>query len=177
MASPNLHWYVVRSKYRNEALLWQQLCSQQMEVYYPRIYKQTVKSTPQKVRPCFPGYMFIRVDLDAVGRSRLQWMPGCLGLVCFGGEPAYVADNILYGIRERVDWMNSGRIDVSNELRSGEEVEIYSGPFAGYRGIFSSYLSDQERATVFLRFIHGQQIRVELPVTQIALSKQRRNRL
>lgn len=176
MADRNVHWYVMRSKYRNEVLLWQELGSRKIEVYYPRIHAPTAGLAPQKTRPYFPGYMFIHVDLDVVGRSKLEWIPGAVGLVCFGGEPAYVSDNILYGIRERVDLVNSMRVDPSKGPKSGQEIEIYTGPFAGYRGIFGLQLSDGERATVFLRFIRGQQMRVELPVSQIVLSKQCRDR-
>lgn len=177
MGGLNPRWYVIRSKYREEALLWQQLCSREIEVYYPRMQIKTVKLVSPKVRPYFPGYMFIRVDLDVVGQSRLQWIPGAMGLVSFGGDPAYVSDSILHGIRDRVDRMNSTKADPTNGLKAGAKVEIDSGPFAGYRGIFGFHHSDQERATVFLRFIHDQQMRVELPVTQISLSKQCRNRL
>lgn len=171
------HWYVIRSKYRNEMLLWQQLCSRFIEVYYPRVSARTTKPLVRKIRPYFPGYMFVHVDLDVFGRSALQWMPGAMGLVCFGGEPAFVSDSILHGIQERVDRMDAVESSLSQGLRSGEEVEIYSGPFAGYRGIFGFHLSDRERAIVFLKFIRDQQLRLELPVTHIMPTKQCRTRL
>ncbi len=170
-------WYVMRSKYRNEMLLWQQLCSRFIEVYYPRVSTRSPKSLAQKLRPFFPGYMFVHVDLDVFGRSTLQWMPGALGLVCFGGEPAFLSDTILHGIQERVDHANALQADPCQGLKSGDEVQIYSGPFAGYRGVFGFQLSDRERATVFLKFIRDQQLRVELPVSQILSTKQCRTRL
>jgi transcription antitermination factor NusG len=177
MASQDLRWYVIRSKYRNELLLWQQLRSRSIEVYYPRIYRERAKLPAAGVRPYFPGYMFIHVDLDVLGRSMLQWMPGALGLVCFGGEPAYVSDGVLHGIQERVDQMSSMRSDALGGLKAGEAIEVCSGPFAGYQGIFGFQLSDQERAAVFLKFIRDQQVRVELPISQIRLSKQRRSQI
>ncbi len=170
-------WYVICSKYRNEMLLWQQLCSRFIEVYYPRVSLRSTKLVSRKARPFFPGYMFVHVDLDVFGRSSLQWMPGAMGLVCFGGEPASVTDSILHGIQERVDQVNAMQEEPCRGLKSGDEVEVYSGPFAGYRGIFGFQLSDRERATVFLRFIRDQQLRVELPVTQIRPTKQCRTRL
>jgi transcription antitermination factor NusG len=170
-------WYVVRSKHRNEVLLWHQLCSRGIEAYFPRISTKGMGCPPGPVRPLFPGYMFVHVDLDTNARSALQWMPGAIGFVTFGCEPAYVSDSILHGIEERVDQMNRLQVDPSSTLKPGDEIEIYSGPFAGYRGIFGTRLSDRDRATVFLKFIRDQQLRLELPVTQIRLTKQCRTRL
>lgn len=171
MASQNLHWHVIRSKYRNEPLLWQQLRSRGIEVYYPHVSAETAPLHTPRTRPYFPGYMFIHIDLDALGRSMLQWMPGALGLVYVGGEPAYISDGILQGIRERVDRVSSLLAGPLRGLKAGEEIEIYTGPFTGYRGIFGFRLSGQERAAVFLKFIRDQQVRVELPISQIRLSK------
>lgn len=166
-------WYVLRSKYCNEMLLWQQLCSRGIEVYYPRKSVQGAKFPMRKLRAYFPAYMFVHIDLDSMGRSALQWLPGSMGLLCIGGEPAYITDAILHGIQERVDRTNALIEHTSPLQMAGEEVEIQAGPFTGYHGIFSAHCSDRERATVFLRFIGDQQVRVELPVTQLALTKRR----
>ncbi len=171
------YWYVVRSKYRNELLLWQQLCTRGFEVYYPRIARPGIKFPSPRVKPYFPGYMFVHIDLDLAGRSIVQWIPGSNGLVCFGGEPAFITDAILQGIHDRVERMNSIAEDPSRGLKRGQEVEIYAGPFAGYRGIFDSHLSDRERAIVFLTFVRDQQMRVELPVHQIMPTKRCQTRL
>ena len=176
MAGGELHWYVIRSKYRSEMLLWQQLCSRGIEVYYPRISSQNVKLPTQTARPYFPGYMFVRVDLDVSGRSALQWMPGATGLVCFGGEPAFISDSILYGIQERLERMKSLGDDPPQRMHHGDAVEIHSGPFAGYRGIFDCHLPGRERAILFLKFVRDQQMRLELPVSQIGSTEQYQTR-
>ncbi len=171
------HWYVIRSKHRNEVLLWHQLCSRCIEAYYPRIFNLGTNPLAAKAKSYFPGYMFVHIDLDTQAQSALQWMPGAMGFVTFGGEPAYISDSILHGIQERVDQMNRVQLDPCSGMKQGDEIEIYSGPFAGYRGFFGTHLSDRDRATVFLKFIRDQQMRLELPVTQIRLTKQCRSRL
>jgi transcription antitermination factor NusG len=113
----------------------------------------------------------VHTDLDVVGISGVQWTPGAIGLVCFGGEPAWVSDGILQGIRERVDQLNLAGWEAWQKLKLGDEVAIHSGPFAGYRGIFSSYLSDRDRVIVFLKFVRDQQVRIELPVGQVTSIK------
>lgn len=166
-----IRWHVVCSKQRNESFLWQQLCSRDIEAYYPCINLHSIKPQTRKIKPYFPSYLFVHVDLEVVGVSALQWIPGAIGLVCFGGEPAYVSDGLLQAIREKVNQLNAGNDELINRLQKGDDIAIQSGPFAGCEGIFNSYLSDRERAMVFIRFIRDQQVRVELPVDQITLKK------
>lgn len=166
-----IRWYVMHSKHRNEGLLWQQLCSRSLEVYYPCICTRSTKPRTRKVKPYFPGYLFVHTDLELVGASTLQWLPGAIGLIRYGSEPAYISNEILNALRARVNQINTTRKPLLQDMKTGEEIEVHSGPFAGYRGIFDSYISDRERVAVFLQFIRDQQVRVELPVGQIALRK------
>jgi len=166
-----MRWYVIHSKYRNEDLLWRQFCSRNIEVYYPCICAPSAQPRARKVKPYFPGYLFIHTDLEIVGTSTLQWIPGAVGLVHFGGEPAFVSDEILNAIRARINEINRARTQALKDLNTGAEIAVHSGPFAGYHGIFDAYISGSERVTVFLKFIRDQQVRVELPVGQIALRK------
>jgi transcriptional antiterminator RfaH len=160
-------WYVIRSKHRNEDFLCQQLHHWDIEAYYPCIHSQPIKSPTRKIKPYFPSYLFVHVQLDAVGVSFFQWIPGAIGLVCFGGEPAWVSDGMLQAIRRRVARIDALGGEPAQDLKTGDDIIVHSGPLAGYHGIFAAYLTDRERAIVFLNFIRGQQARVDLPVTQI----------
>ena len=164
-------WYVLRSKNRNEDFLCRQLKGRELEAYFPCIRVNTKNPNTRKVKPYFPGYLFVHADLELVGISSVQWIPGAIGLVCFGGEPAWVTDGVLQGIRDKVDQTNISGLEAWQNMNPGDDITIHSGPFAGYRGIFSSYLSDRERVIVFLKFIRNQQVRVELPVGQITSIK------
>ena len=162
-----LRWYVIRSKHRNEDFLLRQLQGRELEAYFPCIRVNSAGPHARKVKPYFPGYLFVHTDLDLVGISSVQWIPGAIGLVSFGGEPSWVSDVVLQVIRERVDEIDLFGWESWQNLKSGDDIAIHSGPFAGYRGIFSSYLSDRERVLVFLKFVRDQQVRVELPLGQI----------
>ena len=78
----------------------------------------------------------------------LQWIPGSLGLVSFGGEPACVPDGLLQRIRHRVDEINSVGNKMLESLKPGDGVVIHSGPFAGYDAIFCSRLRDSDTVQV-----------------------------
>lgn len=160
-------WYVMHSKPQKEQWLYRQLSALDIDAYYPCMRTQSGKPNSRKARPYFPGYLFIYVDLQLTGLSMLQWIPGSLGLVSFGGEPARVPEGLLQRIRHRVDEINSAQSRLLEGLSRGDEVVIHSGPFAGYNAIFGTLLRDTERVQVFLRVLHEQAIKVDLHVDQI----------
>jgi transcription antitermination factor NusG len=161
-----LSWYVMRSKPNKEELLRQQLQLREVETYYPSIKVSPVNPRSLKVKPYFPGYLFIRVDLDIHGSS-LQWIPGAMNLVSFGSEFATVGNELLLEIRRKVDQINAANGELLESLKHGDIVAIQSGPFAGYRAIFDARLTGQERIRVLLQLLHDRQVGVELSVTQI----------
>jgi len=163
-----LLWYVVHSKPRKEAWLCKQFAARQIDSYYP-CYLKHDSLVLHKYVPYFPGYLFINVDIELIGISILQWIPGSLGLVSFGGEPAIVSDSLIQKIRHQVDQINCLNPKPLDGFTSDDRVKVLSGPFAGYSGIFDSYISGHERVKVFLEFLQQQQYLVELPVGQIAL--------
>ncbi len=97
------HWYALRCKPRKEEVVWKQVSDQGFEVFYPRLRVNPVNPRARKIKPYFPGYLFVRLDLAVLGTSAFQWMPHTIGLVSFGGEPAAVPDNLIFAVRKRVE--------------------------------------------------------------------------
>jgi transcriptional antiterminator RfaH len=168
-----LHWYVVHSKPQKEAWLYNQLSALQVEAYYPCLRTRNARTYSYKSKPYFPGYLFVNVDLDLIGTSALQWIPGSLGLIAFGGEPACVPDGLLQGIRHRIDVINSAADKMREGLVPGDEVVINSGPFAGCDAIFCARLHDSERAQVLLKVLQDQAIRINLPLYELTTKQNR----
>lgn len=166
-----LGWYVLHSKQQKEKWLYDQLEALQIEAYYPSV---RAKNGAQRSKPYFPGYLFVNVDLQVTGTSLLQWIPGSLGLVSFGGEPACVPEGLLQRIRHRVDEISRAEDSLLGTLKPGDQVVIHSGPFAGYDAIFCSRLRDSERVQVFLKILHDHPIQVNLPVSQLTIAQQNR---
>ena len=160
-------WYVMRSKPNKESLLWEQLSLQKIECFYPYLRVKPVNPRARKLRAYFPGYVFVRVDLERTNLSALQWMPGALGLVSFGGEPASVPETLVNAIRNRVEQVNAAGGEVLAGLKKGQAVTIQAGPFAGYDAIFDARLSGNERVRVLLKLLDQGQLPVELPAGQI----------
>ena len=164
-------WYVLHSKPRKEDLLWEQLRLREIEVFHPRLRVQPVNPRARKVKPYFPGYVFVRVDLEQVNWSTLQWMPGATGLVSFGGEPASVPETLIQAIHNRVEQINASGGEQLEGLKQGDTVIIQGGAFDGYEAIFDAKVSGNERVRVLLTFLQAQKKRLELPAAQIKKKK------
>jgi transcription elongation factor/antiterminator RfaH len=162
-----LNWYVFQSKTRKEQFLCEQLHMRQVETFFPCVRVNPVKSPNQKLQPYFPGYVFGRVDLEAIGRSALNWLPGLIRIVNFGGDPVSVQDYMIHVIGQHVDTLNRS-VDASRTFRQGDAVKIQGGPFAGYEAIFNAHLPGRDRAEVLLKMLEGSQLRVELAIEHIA---------
>jgi transcriptional antiterminator RfaH len=104
----------------------------------------------------------------------LKWIPGSQGLISFGDEPARVPETLLQRIRHRVDEINHVEENIWDGLKPGDQVEIRSGPFAGYEAIFCAHLRGSERAQVLLKVLQEQTIRIDLPLRKLAVTKQNR---
>jgi transcriptional antiterminator RfaH len=165
-------WYAMRSKPRKEDFLWKQLRARQIECFYPRARVRSANPRARAVRPYFPGYVFICADLEQVGLSALQWMPGSGGLVAFGGQPAWVPETLIHAIRRRVDEVDAAGGAAPAGLQRGDQVLIREGPFAGYQAIFDTRLSGEERVRVLLSLLGRQQLPLELPGSQLEHKKQ-----
>jgi len=165
------YWYVLHSKPHKEKLLAEQLELRKIETFAPRIRVQRVNPRAQPMRPYFPGYIFVRTDLQEIGLSTLQYVPGASGLITFGGEPASVPDGFIHAIRQRVDEINLAGGELFDALKPGETVQVHSGPFAGYEAIFDARLPGKERVRVLLKMLRDRTMLVELPAGYIRPGK------
>jgi transcriptional antiterminator RfaH len=166
-----MRWYAIQSKNQKEQLLCEQLRLREIELFFPQICVEPVNPRTRKFRPYFPGYVFGYVDLEQVGRSLLKWIPGAVGIVNFGGEPAPVSDLLIANIRKHLEMINASVGQLSRAFQPGDIVNVNWGPFAGYEAIFDASLSSRDRVRVLLKMLENQQIHVELPADQITLKK------
>lgn len=160
-------WYALRSKPHKESFLYRQLQANKIETFYPQVRVQTVNPRARKIKPYFPGYLFIQVDIDEIGFSTFHWTPGSAGLVTFGGDTPVVPDGLIAAIRRRVNDINAAGGELFVGLKPGDKVIVEEGPFAGYEAIFDARLSGTDRVRVFLKMLNQQQLPTELPAGQI----------
>jgi transcriptional antiterminator RfaH len=164
-------WYALHSKPRKEEFLLRQLTSNGIEAYCPFVRVATVNPRARQIKPYFPGYVFVHVDLGVHNASTFRWMPGSTGLVGFDGLPAQVPEILLRAIRQRMDRVDLAGGELFHGLNAGDTVQVTEGPFAGYEAIFDARLSGSERVRVLLKLLQRRQMMVELPAAQIQRKK------
>ena len=159
----SLSWYVLHSKPNREQFLYSQLKHREIETFYPRLHVKPVNPRARKIRPFFPGYLFVHVDLDQVSLSTLAYVPGAHSLVSFDYNPAVVPDEVIHMIKSNLERINRKSKQAEPALKQGDPVEVKGGPFAGYQAIFDRALKGTDRVHLLIKLLHGQQIRVQVP--------------
>jgi len=158
----SLSWYVLQSKPNKEDFLFSQLQQRDIQVYYPRLRVDPVNPRSRKVRPFFPGYLFVNVDLEQTPLSSIAYVPGMNRVVCFDQEPAIVPEDIIQTIIHNVEKINENPDLEYNQLHQGDPVTIQGGPFEGYEAIFDTRLEGSERIRLLVKLLHGHQIRIQV---------------
>ena len=164
-----IRWYVMHSKPRKEAFLRERLRIQRIEVYLPSIRVKPVDPRSRKEQPFFPGYLFVHVDLEKISMSEFQRISGSIGLVCYGGEPAYVGDVLIREIQKQIEEITDSADSYVDRFRPGDLVVINEGPFATYKAMFDCRLSGSDRVRVLLELLQDQKIRLEISGRQLQL--------
>ena len=68
-------WYVLHSKPNREDFLFTQLLYRELKVFYPRLHVNPINPRARKVKPFFPGYLFVNVDKENSSLSHLAYIP------------------------------------------------------------------------------------------------------
>lgn len=159
----SLAWYVLHSKPNKEDFLYAQLRFRKIPVFYPRLKVSPVNPRARKIKPFFPGYMFVNVDLDDIPISNLSYIPGVNRVVSFDFEPATVPDEVIATIEKNVVSINTAETNAQKGLKHGDPVMILDGPFKGFKAIFDTRLTGSERVRLLVKMLHGQQRKVQVP--------------
>ena len=160
-------WYALRTKPNKEDFVWRQIDAKGIEVFYPRLNVRPINPRSRRVRPYFPGYMFVQVDLDAVGLTLFKWLPDAVGLVSFDGRPAVVEGSLISSLKSHLESLNSRGGLLYDGLKPGDTVAIKSGPFAGYEAIFDAAIPGKDRVRVLLSMLGRQTVPLEMDAARI----------
>jgi transcription antitermination factor NusG len=140
-------WYALGCKANKERFIWKKLQAEGYDVFYPRISYGIKKL---RFKPFFPRYLFIRLDLDLIGLSKINNMPYTNGLVSIEGRPFHIPDAMIEAIRKKIDEINSSY----EEADKKEQVSTASG-FLDLEHLLDIERPDAERLT-FLNHIFSE---------------------
>jgi transcriptional antiterminator RfaH len=156
-------WIVAHCRANAEIRAEAHLKRQGFDVYLPK-YKKTrrhARHVDTVIRPLFPCYLFIGFDEQSTSWRPIRSTVGVSHLIAAGERPLVAPSWVVDQLRQRED--DSGFVTGANEntFTKGDRVDITSGPFFEYVGVFDG-LSDQQRVTIFLD-IMGRQVKARIP--------------
>lgn len=154
-------WYCLRTGVRQEAAATRLLRAELgLEVFCPRIRFKRPRATGVTWvhEAMFPGYLFVKFAYPLLHR-RIAATSGVARILSFGGRPCVVEDSVIRDLRRHV---NDGEtVEISPEIREGEEVKIVEGPLSGVRALVSRVLPAQERIAILLSML-GEEREIEV---------------
>jgi transcriptional antiterminator RfaH len=160
------NWFVVQTQPHCEAKAKLHLINQGFEAYLP-VYRRRIRHAGRAsivLRPLFPGYLFVRFDLEV---SRWRSVNGTLGvrqILSDGEQPRFLDDKIVHQIMARED--NSGIIDLAAAtFVCGQAVRVTEGPMANIEGLFQE-VRDENRVILLVSLL-GRKVRLQVPTQAV----------
>ncbi len=156
----SLRWYAAYIRPRTEAVAASSLERVGYQVFAPRVRTHHPRRGIASA-PLFPGYLFLRHDLEEYGWPQLNRVPQALGLVQFDGVAAPIPDEVIEELMRRLDEINS-TTGLWNTFRAGDTVRVRSGHLESLAQVVSEARSPQARVRVLMEFL-GRQVYTEVP--------------
>ena len=143
------HWYLVKTKSKQEDIAILNLENQNFHVYCPYAL------ISNKNVALFPGYLFIQLDKDTQDWSPIRSTKGVLHFVRFGLNYAKIPNNIIELIKTN-QVSTAEKLKNINKFKSGDKVQIMDGVFKSCIAIFKAYRPD-ERVILLMNLLGRQQ--------------------
>lgn len=161
-------WCVINTKPNNELIALQKLKHQNYNVYCPKYisFVKHARKVRKIIKPFFPGYIFIRLDVKKDHWTSINYMIGIKRLISDGKIPLAVDESIINELKELQN--DLGLIEnVDLDLyKLDQEVVIYDGPLQGLKGTFKG-LSPGKRVEVLLNML-GRKLTVRFNSLQVS---------
>jgi transcription termination/antitermination protein NusG len=132
LTSPSYCWFALRTRYRHEHLVRDQLLAKGIEPFLPTVTRWSRwKDRKKRIQwPLFEGYCFARFDPSA--RLSVVSCVGVIEIVSSEKRPAVIPDHEIDGVRRLV--ASGLAYDPHPFLREGASARVVRGPLSGVVG-------------------------------------------
>jgi transcriptional antiterminator RfaH len=151
---------VLRTKPRSEYIAARSLTKEGYEHLFPTVAMPQRRVGRQET-PLFPGYLFIRWDVDRGLWPSIVGMPGILGFLRFDGISPSVPDEIVGELARRARTINEGG-GLWTRFRRGQAVRVVSGTLESLARVVDEPKSASSRVRVLMEFM-GQLVSAQVP--------------
>jgi transcriptional antiterminator RfaH len=159
-------WYVAQTQVRAEDRARVNLERQGFHTYLPRYKRERRHARRRDIvqAPLFPGYIFVRLDLESAPWRSINGTFGVSRLVCHGELPAPLPKGVVEEIAARES--DDGLIVLKpRPFRKGEALRIMTGALADCLGFFER-MADRDRVILLLDLL-GRKVRVQAPLEAV----------
>ena len=164
-----MEWYAVHTHVNKESLSEINLIRQNFITYLPK-YKKIIKHARKistVVRPLFPRYLFVKLDLVKQRWHLINSTYGVNVLITMEEKPVKILDKIINEIKSYDNSDVIANISPYSSMTMGEEVNILEGIFSGRKAIFDG-LTDDNRIKVLFNLLGKE---VTLSMTPIGVAR------
>ena len=130
---PSLHpWHGIRTRSNYERLAALNLKDRGFQPFLP-VYKLRRRWSDRTVTtelPLFPGYVFCRFDHSC--RLPIVTVPGVVGIIGCGTQPAPIPDSEIEAVRRVVE--SGFATEPAPFLREGQRIRVIHGPLRSLEG-------------------------------------------
>ena len=131
-------WFVITSKPRSEQRAVDNLTSQHIEVYLPKI-KRLKKRQGKKViieEVLFPNYLFIKLTIEKSNFNAIRSTRGVGSFVRFGLNYATINNELIAQLKtDLAESTEQNTVEILTNIDKGEQLIITEGPLQGLTGI------------------------------------------
>ena len=178
MEEQKKEWYVVNTYSGHESKVKQKLEmrteSMGMQDYIFRVIipettevevKDGVKK--EKVKKMFPGYILVEMIMTDEAWYIVRNTPGVTGFIGSSGKGAKPTPLPPQEIDRVLATMGMSRVNIDNEMKVGDNVNIIDGPFNGMSGKIDSIDAENNRLTIIID-LFGQETSVDVENYQVS---------
>jgi len=160
-------WYVVHTQPHGEVRADINLRRQGFATYLPQYVRQRrhARKTEAVVRPLFPRYLFIALDLARDQWRSIQSTFGVNQIVLAGDKPSPLPDGVIEEIRTRETDDGYVALGLPAGVKPGSKVRLIDGIFADSAGMLER-IADNRRVAILLDLL-GREVRVFVPAASI----------
>ena len=127
-----MNWYLIQTKSNAHQLASEHLYRQNFKVFLPLIRKtsKTSKKFVTRVKPLFPGYLFIGSKSNSINWNRINATRGVSRAVTLDGIYRPINNEIITALQNRCD--KNDQLITGSDINSGDSATIEKGPLTGF---------------------------------------------
>ena len=158
-------WFLAQFKPNSHNVAARNLARQGFRIFLP-MQEETRRARGRfviQMRPLFPGYLFVALDMAQGGWRAVNSTYGITRLVSFGSQPTPVPRDLVSQLMRRCD--RDGKLLPPRQLKPGDEVTVTNGPFTDFVARIERIAPD--RRIYVLMELMGAETRVAVSAKQL----------